>query len=162
MKTREWMRGNLTTQGYCLPDAERRALWLGLRFSTGTCLALAATAVSVQSVAFLAVLVAVGAVAGFTSRHPFDHIWNHAVRHIVGGPAVPPNPRRRRDAFKIATVWLAAVAVLFATGQAAAASVLGGLLIAACATVTLTNLCLPSEAFALWGRLRDRKELRSA
>jgi hypothetical protein len=31
---------------------------------------------------------------------------------------------------------------------ATAALVLGGLLIAACATVTATNLCLPSEALA--------------
>lgn len=29
------MRGNLTTQGYCLSDDERRALAVGLRFSGG-------------------------------------------------------------------------------------------------------------------------------
>ena len=31
-----WMRANLTTQGYCLSDAERRELAVGLRFSTGS------------------------------------------------------------------------------------------------------------------------------
>ncbi len=34
------MRSNLTTQGYCLSDTERRELSLGLRFSTGLCLTL--------------------------------------------------------------------------------------------------------------------------
>lgn len=32
-----WMRGNLTTQGYRLGEAERRRLWLGLT-ATNPCL----------------------------------------------------------------------------------------------------------------------------
>jgi hypothetical protein len=67
---------------------------------------------------------------------------------------LPPNPRRRRDAFKVATVCLAVVGTLFAAGAATVALVLGGLLIAACATVTATNLCLPSETFAWLERRR--------
>jgi hypothetical protein len=162
MSTGAWMRGNLTTQGYCLSDSERRALWLGLRFSTGGCLALVVAGLVLESALFFVVLVGIGVIAGFTSRHPFDHLWNHAVRHVVGGPALPPNPRRRRDAFKVAAGWLAVVAVLFATGANAAALILGGLLVAACTTVTVTNLCLPSEAFSRFERLRHREELRSA
>ena len=41
-----WMRGNLTTQGYCLSDDERRRLFLALRFSTGTCLLLVIAALA--------------------------------------------------------------------------------------------------------------------
>ena len=156
------MRGNLTTQGYCLSDSERRALWLGVRFSTGACLVLVVAGLALESAPFFTVMVGIGAIAGFSSRHPFDYIWNHAVRHIARAPALPPNPRRRRDAFKVATGWLAVVAVLFAAGADTAALVMGGLLVAACTTVTLTNLCLPSEAFSRWERLRHRKELRSA
>lgn len=40
MNAGAWMRGNLTTQGYRLSDAERRQLAVGLRFSTGLCLTL--------------------------------------------------------------------------------------------------------------------------
>jgi hypothetical protein len=162
VNTGAWMRGNLTTQGYCLSDGERRALWLGLRFSTGGCLALVVAGLVLESALFFVVLVGIGVIAGFTSRHPFDHVWNNAVRHVVGGPALPPNPRRRRDAFKVATVWLALVAVLFAAGANTAALVMGGLLIAACTTVTVTNLCLPSEVLSRWERIRHREELRSA
>src|SRR3954453_14719822 len=113
-RTGDWMRGNLTTQGYCLPDGERRALWLGLRFSTGACLALVVAGLALESAVLFTVLVGIGAVAGFTSRHPFDYVWNHAVRHLVGGPPLPSNPRRRRDAFKVGTAWLALVTVLLA------------------------------------------------
>jgi hypothetical protein len=44
-----WMRSNLTTQGYCLSDAERRELWLALRFSTGLCLTLVVVALALES-----------------------------------------------------------------------------------------------------------------
>jgi hypothetical protein len=148
-----WMRANLTTQGYCLTDDERRRLALGLRFSTGTCLALVIVALALRSPAMLFALSVIGVIAGFSARHPFDHVWNHVVRHVVGGPALPPNPRRRRDAFKVATVWLAVVATLLAIGATTVALVLGGFLVAACATVTATNLCLPSETFARLERL---------
>src|SRR3954451_16047190 len=162
MSAGTWMRGNLTTQGYCLPDSERRALWLGLRFSTGACLALVVAGLALGSAVLFTALVGIGAVAGVASRHPFDSLWNHAVRHVVGAPALPPNPRRRRDAFKIGTAWLGLVAVLFAAGADTAALVMGVLLVAACTTVTATNLCLPSELLSRFERLRHREELRSA
>ncbi|MHB8693213.1 MAG: DUF4395 family protein [Solirubrobacteraceae bacterium] len=154
MKASAWMRSNLTTQGYCLSDTQRRDLSLGLRFSTGVCLSLVAVALVLQSPVMLFALSAIGVVASFSATHPFDHLWNHGVRHLVRGPALPPNPPRRRDAFKVATAWLAIVATLLAAGATTVALALGGLLVAACATVTATNLCLPSEFFAWLDRRR--------
>jgi hypothetical protein len=153
-----WMRANLTTQGYCLSDAERRELAVGLRFSTGLCLTLVVTALVLASPAMMFALSVIGALAGFSARHPFDHVWNHGVRHLVGGPELPPNPPRRRDAFKVGTAWLLVVGTLLAVGATTVALVLGGLLVAACATVTATNLCLPSETFAWLERRRALSE----
>jgi hypothetical protein len=149
-----WMRANLTTQGYCLTDAERRELAVGLRFSTGLCLSLVIVALALESPAMVFALAGIGVVAGFAARHPFDY----GVRRVLGAPALPPNPPRRRLAFKVATAWLLVVGTLFAVGAATAALVLGGLLVAACATVTTTNLCLPSEALAWWERRVTSKE----
>jgi len=151
-----WMRGNLTTQGYCLSDDERRDLALGLRFSTGVCLSLVVVALALASPVMVFALSGVGAIAGFGARHPFDHLWNRGVRHLVGAPALPPSPPRRRDAFKVATAWLLVVGALLAAGATTVALVLGGLLVAACGTVTATNLCLPSETFAWLERRRTR------
>ncbi len=158
MSAGAWMRGNLTNQGYCLSDAERRRLWLGLRFSTGLCLALVVTALALQSAVMVFVLAGVGVVAGFTARHPFDHLWNHAVRHAVAGPELPVNPPRRRNSFKVATAWLVVDGALLAAGATAAGLILGGLLVAACATLTVTNLCLPSEMFAWLERRRNTSD----
>jgi uncharacterized membrane protein YgdD (TMEM256/DUF423 family) len=159
MSSGDWMRSNLTTQGYRLSDHERRELSLGLRFSTALCLTLVVVALAFQSEVMVFALSAIGLIAGFTERHPFDYVWNYAARHAVGAPALPPNPTRRRHAFKVATVWLLIVGTLLAAGALTAALVLGGLLVAACATVTATNLCLPSEALAWWERRITRKEI---
>jgi hypothetical protein len=154
VNTGAWMRENLTTQGYCLSDAERRELAVGLRFSTGVCLTLVVVALVLASPAMVFAISGIGLVAGFGARHPFDYVWNHGVRRLVGGPALPPPPPRRRDAFKVGTAWLIIVGMLAATGATAVALALGGLLVAACGTVTATNLCLPSETFAWLERRR--------
>jgi hypothetical protein len=156
-----WTRANLSTLGYCLSHRERRELAVGLRFSTGLCLALVVVALVLESPWMAFALSGIGLVAGFSARHPFDHLWNHGARHLLGAPELPANPPRRRHAFKLATGWLAAVGVLLAVGAITAALVLGALLVAACATVTTTNLCLPSEAMAWWER-RTRSKAPAA
>ena len=142
-----------------LPDGdEARRLRVGLRFPTALCLALVITALALQSALLVALLVPVGLVAGWTSRHPFDHLWNRGLRHLTGTPELPPNPVRRRQAFKLATFWLAGVAILFAAGLTTAALVLGGVLVAVCGLVTATNFCIPSTMLA-WLDARRRKEV---
>jgi hypothetical protein len=158
MNARQWTYANLMTQGYCLTADQAMRLRVGLRFPTALCLALVITALALQSALFVGLLVPVGLVAGWTSRHPFDYLWNRGVRYVAGAPELPPNPVRRRHAFKLATFWLAAVATLFAAGLDTAALVLGGVLVAVCGLVTVTNFCIPSTMLA-WLDGRPRKEL---
>ena len=149
-----WTAANLETQGYRLSSRERSELGLGLRFPTGVCLALVVPALAIESAVMLVALSGIGLVAGFTRRHPFDYLWNHGVRHVLDAPALPPNPRRRRHAFKLATIWLLVVALLFAIGQNTAALALGGVLVAVCGLVTITNFCIPSTLLAWWEERR--------
>jgi len=152
------MRDNLSTQGYRLPDSEAGRLRIGLRFPTALCLAFVVTGLALESALMIALLVPIGAVAGWSARHPLDHLWNHGLRYLVGGPELPPNPTRRRHAFKLASVWLAGVAALFAAGASTAAVALGGVLVAVCALVTATNFCVPSTMLAALERWRRRGE----
>jgi hypothetical protein len=147
-----WTEQNLAVQGYCLSNEESRALRWGLRLPTALCLGLVVTGLALQSAALIVALVPIGAVAGWTSRHPFDLIWNHGLRHPTGAPELPANPTPRRHAFKVGTVWLLAVAALFAVGQPMAALVLGCVLLAVCGLVTATNFCIPSTLLGIWWR----------
>jgi len=153
-RVKGWMDANLDVQGYCLTAAESRALRWGLRFPTALCLVPALTGLALQSAVLILALVPIGAVAGWTRRHPFDLIWNHGLCHLAGAPELPPNPIPRRHAFKLATVWLLAVGLLFAFGQPTAALVLGAVMIAVCGLVTTTNFCIPSTLLGFWWRLR--------
>ena len=118
------------------------------------CLALVIAGLALQSAVLILALVPIGAVAGWTRRHPFDLIWNHGPRHLSGAPELPPNPTPRRHAFKLATVWLLAVGLLFAFGQPTAALILGGLMVAVCGLLTTTNFCVPSTLLGIWWRRR--------
>ena len=154
------LRGNPASQGYRLSDAELRSLRFAVRFPTGVCLSLVVTALVLESPAVLLALAALAAVAGFTPRHPFDLVWNIGDRRLGRGAAqLPPNPRPRRHAFKLGCAWLLAVAALFAAGLTAPALALGAMLVAACASATVLNFCVPSEALAL---LEARRRPRAA
>jgi Domain of unknown function (DUF4395) len=149
-----WMDTNLEVQGYCLTKQESRALHWGLRFPTALCLALVVTGLVLQSAVLILALVPIGAVAGWTRRHPYDLIWSHGLRHLSGAPELPPNPTPRRHAFKLGTIWLFAVGLLFAFGQATTALILGGVLVSVCGLVTVTNFCIPSTLLSIWWRWR--------
>lgn len=159
---RAWMTRNLVTQGYCLTPVESRSLWLGLRFAGAVCMTLVITALALTSPLMIFALAGIGVVASVGRNHPFDHVWNHAVRRAVGGPPVPPTARGRRFGFRVATVWLLAVGTLLAVGATTAGVVTGVLLLAACAPFTLLNLCVPSLLLALWERRAHRSTTLAA
>jgi hypothetical protein len=162
MEALRWTHSNLHTQGYCLTAEQARRHAVGLRFPTAVCLGLVAAAVALQSPVMLLALAVIGAFAGFGPRHPFDYIWNGAVRRLVNAPAVPLTPRRRRHAFKLATAWLVALAALFAAGANTVAFVLAGVLFAVCGAVTVFNFCVPSTMLRWWEGRRQPQEVASA
>jgi Domain of unknown function (DUF4395) len=149
-----WTDRNLTVQGYSLRAEESRALRWGLRLPTGLCFVLVALGLALQSAILILALVPIGALAGWTRRHPFDLIWNRGLRHLSRAPELPPNPTPRRHAFKLGTVWLLAIGLLFAFGLPTAALILGAILLPVCALVTVTNFCIPSTLLGIWWRWR--------
>jgi len=149
-----WSRGCLTMQGYGdLDDRERRSLWLGLRFSMALCFAGIALGTILASPVLLLAMAATAGVGGFvTAKHPFDYVYDVVLRPMLGGPSVPPSPAPRRFACRLATPWVAAIAVAFWAGAPTVAWVLAAPLLAVAATVTITNWCLPSLIYGMLHR----------
>lgn len=150
-----WMDANLAAQGYHLTPEQSRALRVGVRLSTGLCLALVVAGLAARSGLMILALVPIGIVAGWTARHPFDALWNHGLRHLTRGPLLPHNPPRRRHSFKIGAVWLLAIGLLLIHGDTPAALTLGALLVAVCGLLTATNICIPSVVLAALQRWRS-------
>lgn len=146
-----WSRGVLTMQGYGdLSDSERQSLWLGLRFSTALCFAGIALGTALASPALLLAMAVTAGVGGFlTAKHPFDCVYDAALRPLLGGPSVPPSPAPRRFACQLAMPWIVAIAVAFWAGEPTVAWVLAVPLLVVAATVTITNWCLPSLIYGL-------------
>jgi hypothetical protein len=151
-----WSRSCLTMQGYGgLSDEERRELWLGIRFSPLLCLAGIALGTVLASPALLLAMAASALVGGFlTPKHPFDYVYDAALRPLLGGPRVPPSPAPRRFACQMASPWTAAIAVAFLAGSPALAWILAVPLLLVAGTVATTNWCLPS---LIYGLLQERR-----
>lgn len=153
---RSWSRSCLTMQGYGgLGEEERKSLWLGLRFAPMLCFAGIALGTILASPAVLLAMAVTALIGGFLARkHPFDHVYDFAVRPLLGGPAVPDSPEPRRFACQIATPWIVAIALAFWAGSPLIAWALAVPLLVVAATVMTTNWCLPSF---IYGRLNARR-----
>lgn len=145
-----WSLQRLAIQGYgSATYEERRSYSLGLRLTTGLCLAAFLSALAFGSGWALAALAPVALVAGIAPRHPLDYVWQYGARHLVRGAPLPVNPPERRLAFLIAAPGVLLVAVLVGAGWTTAAWVAAAPLVVACATVTATHLCLPGTVVAM-------------
>jgi hypothetical protein len=146
-----WSRSCLTMQGYgALTEEERKSLWLGLRFAPALCFAGIALGVVLASPVILLAMAATAFVGGFvTPKHPFDYLYDVALRPLLGGPSVPPSPAPRRFACQMATPWIAAIAAALLLDAAAVAWALALPLLAVAAVNVATNWCLPSLVYGM-------------
>jgi len=140
----------LNVQGYqnCTL-AQRGAISLGLRLTTGLCTLTFLAVLAAGATSVLWVLAGIALSAFVTPRHPFDAAWQYGARHLVGGPPLPRNPIERRMAFLVAGTWLLVVAALFALGWQLAAYIAAAAMLAACVSVTAVHFCVPGTAIAL-------------
>jgi hypothetical protein len=151
-----WSRSCLTMQGYgALSDEERKQLSVGLRFAPALCFAGIALGAALASPVVLLAIATTAFLGGFvTAKHPFDHLYDVALRPLLGGPSVPPSPAPRRFACQLATPWILAIAVAFLAGLTTVAWALALPLLLVAAVVATTNWCLPS---LIYGLLQGRR-----
>ncbi len=156
-----WSRNCLTMQGYGdLGDADRRRLWLGLRFSPALCFTGIGVGTALASPALLFAMAGTAFLGGFVMpKHPFDYAYDAVMRPLLGGPAVPRSPAPRRFACQLATPWIVAIAVAFLAGSYAVAWILAVPLLVVAATVMTTNWCLPS---LIYGQIQRRQASKTA
>jgi hypothetical protein len=144
------IRNRLEMQGYtCTDDAAFARVVPWLRFTPALCAALIAIGTALASPVVLWILVLLAALGAVFPRHPFDFIYNAGLRHLIGTPPLPPNGTPRRLACGTAAVWLAATAWAFGSGATMTGYVLGGILTAAGAVVSVSHFCLPSFVYAV-------------
>jgi len=144
------IRNRLHTQGYV--DVDDRTLatvapWL--RWSPSICTAVVIVGTLLASEWVLWALVPFAVLGAAMSRHPFDYVYNLGVRRLAGTPPLPEHRAPRRFACGMAALWITASGAAFAAGLPAAGYVLGSMLAAVGALVSVTHFCIPSTLYGL-------------
>lgn len=142
-------------QGFLgLDDATVIEIEPWLRLSPFICMSWVAAATIAQSAAALFTLVVFAVLGAVLRNHPFDAIYNHGIRHVLGTDRLPRYRAPRRFACAVASVWITATGAAFATGATTLGSVLGGVMVAVAMVPVATGFCVPSY---LYTRIAGRR-----
>ena len=95
-------------------------------------------------------LVPFAAAGALRRSHPFDALYNHGLRHLLGTRPLPLYGVPRRVASGVATTWIIATALVFSTGATTLGRVLGAIFVALALLPATTDFCIPAFIF---GRL---------
>jgi hypothetical protein len=135
-------------QGYLnYSDQELHDFKFGIRFAYALCTILFTTGLFLVSLKILIVAAGVAFLAAFPPYHPFDYLYNYAVRYLMGKPKLPPRSNQGRFACGIASVWLTAIVLLINSGYFLSANILGGVLLVVALLVTTVDICIPSMIY---------------
>lgn len=148
-------RKRLEMQGFICtddPDFTRVAPWL--RFTPALCTATMGLGTALASPVILGVLMLIAESGAIFAVHPFDLIYNYGLRRLTGTQPLPRNGAPRRFACGMAAVWLAATVFAFGSGSTMLGYVLGSVLTAVAAVVSVSHFCVPS---LIYGRLSGHR-----
>jgi hypothetical protein len=145
MSVNPTVRSRLEAQGFCgLDDDMLQQLAPWMRWSPVLCTVVMTIGVALMSPAVLWTLVGIALLGAFLPFHPFDLLYNYAVRYLTRTPPLPKQGPQRRFVCGIASVWLAATGWAFYVGSTTAGFTLGIPLILVAALVSVTHFCIPS------------------
>jgi hypothetical protein len=138
-------RKRLHVQGYeKFSDNELNDYKFGIRFAYACCITLVAFGLIFQNIPILAIAAIIAFAGAFPPYHPFDYLFNHGVRHLLGKPKLPPRTNQGRFACGIASVWLAITIYLLYNSYIVFGNVLAVALLAVGTLVVTTDICIPS------------------
>lgn len=144
-------RGRLEAQGFVgLDDDALAEVGRWLRLAPGLCAAWAVVGTALGSPPALWALVPFAALGVLRQGHPFDALYNHGIRHLLGTQRLPPYRAPRRFACAVAAVWLGLAGGAFFAGATVVGYVLGIAFVLAALVPTLTDFCIPSFVYGLF------------
>jgi hypothetical protein len=143
-------RRRLEAQGFVgLDEATLESVAPWLRWSTSLCALLMGMGTALASPWILWATGVTALLGAIFPMHPFDLLYNIAIRPLTKTPKLPWNRAPRRFACGMATAWLAGTGYAFYSGARSAGYVLGGILTLVALIVSTTDFCIPSLVYGL-------------
>jgi hypothetical protein len=148
----------LQIQGYQnYSDKELNDYKYGIRFAYILCTTLFGLGLLLSNLTVLIVAAAIATIGAFPPYHPFDYLYNYAIRHILNKPKMPPRTNQGRFACGIAAIWLAITIYLLHSNYTVAGYILGGMLLVVAILVSALDICIPSIIYnALFKREQQK------
>ena len=148
-------RARIQAQGFCgLDDATYAQINYPLRLSPGIMMVWVAVGTVLASSRILWALVPFTALAAILTGHPFDALYNHGLRYLMGAPKLPHYGLRRRLAFTVATIMMSLAAWGFQAGVPLLGYIVGGAMVASTFLNVITGICGPAMVAArLFGKV---------
>lgn len=141
-------RKRLLVQGYAgYSDKELNDFKYGIRFAYALCATLLAIGLFFNYLMLLQFIAIVAFVGMFPPYHPFDYIYNYAVRHLINKPKIPPRTNQGRFACGMAFVWLTITIYLLSNNYIILGNIFGGIMLAIASLVSLFDICIPSMIY---------------
>ncbi len=158
---------SLAQQGYRYGPEELKKIDWGLRFTPAVCMFVAVSGLVTQQPAIHFALALLGILwFWIPAWHPFDIIYNNAIRPMWNGVKLPPNPLPRRIACFIGGSMNLGIGAAFTWNSPTAAYLLGAILIPLQIIVIATHFCAASwmyeVALRLMGEWTPRVPLEKA
>jgi hypothetical protein len=142
------LRRRVEAQGFRgLDDGALAEIGPWLRWSPALCAAWMAAATIRASPPALWTLAVIAGLGAVFPAHPFDLLYNGAVRRLTRTRPLPRHGPQRRFACGLAAAWLAGTGLAFHQGATALGYALGATLTAVATLVAVTNFCIPSLVY---------------
>ena len=138
----------LRAQGYTRETKEElNDLAFGIRFAYRSCVTILLVAVITQSVALFGLMLGIAFLGIVLPNHPFDYVYNYTLRRKWNRLKLPARSPQLKFACTIASIWIASVIILLASGNATAATVMAVALMLVALSPSTTDFCLPSAIY---------------
>lgn len=154
MLAHDVVRRRVEAQGFRgLDDTALTEVGPWLRWSPAVCAVFMAAGTILASAAMLWTLATIALLGALMPMHPFDVIYNHAVRYLTGTRPLPHHGAQRRFACAVGAAWLAATGLAFHQGWPVLGYALGGALTVVATLAATTHFCIASFIYnAVLGR----------
>jgi hypothetical protein len=149
-------RERIQAQGFCgLSDATYAEINYPLRLAPAIMMVWVAIATVLGSAPIMWALVPFTALSALLTGHPFDVLYNHGLRHLMGRQRLPRYGTRRRFAFAVATTMMSLAAWGFQAGVPLLGYIVGGAMVASTCLNAITGICGPAMLAArLLGKVK--------
>ena len=131
----------------CYSEKELNDYKYGISFAYYLCDSLMILGLLLTNLWILAIIMTIAFFGALLPHHPFDYLYNYAIRYIINKTQIPTRTKQVKFACGIATFWLSGTILLFHYGLNTWGYIAGAIIVSVATLVAKTDICIPSMIY---------------